>query len=96
MASYARTQTVTTSDTGVVFPADKYKDGYYKIRNLDGTNGIWIRIMDDGAAAVAEADETEFVGPGEAIVVPYMAQCRMIAVGGNVKVNVVASIGRPV
>lgn len=96
MADISRTVTIATSSTAVTFPSDKGKSHVVKVRNLDSTNGVWVRLKGDGAAAVAEADETEYIGPKETLLVPFMQTCHMIAVGGAVKVNIVQPINRSV
>lgn len=92
MAKRADTVTVATTSTAVTCPTDV---DWLKVKNIDTANGVWVNL--DGTATSATsggADEHEYIGPGEAILVPYARIYYMIATGGTPQVNVVTAAGR--
>lgn len=91
MAKRADTVTVTTSSTAITSPTDV---DWLKVKNIDTSNGVWVNLDATATSASLGADEHEYIGPGESILLPYARTYYMIATGGTPQVNLVTAAGR--
>jgi hypothetical protein len=93
MAARACTYSVLNSGAAE-YLAPTLKDGAVRIMNMDNTNGIWLRLVNDGGVAAPNADECVFIPGGRTYYANYQLSYNMIAIAGNVSVNMESASGR--